>query len=134
MGFPRQEYSSGLPFPPPGDLPDTGIKPGSLTLQVDPSPAELSGKPMMSQKRKTIPRGFCKLYGRSIQLSSVTQSCLTLCNPIHCSMPGFPVHHQLSELAQTHVHQVGDAIKPSHPLSSPSPPAFNLSQHQGLFK
>ena len=60
--------------------------------------------------------------------SSVTKSCLTLCNPMDCSMPGFP------ELAQTHVHWVGDAIQPSHPLSSPSPPTFNLSQHQGLFK
>ena len=56
-----------------------------------------------------------------------------LCNPMDCSMPGFPVHHQLPELAQTHVHQVSDAIQLSHPLSSPSPPAFSLSQHQGLF-
>ena len=71
---------------------------------------------------------------RSIfQFSSVTQSCLTLCNPMDCSMPGFPVHRQLLELAQTHVHRVSDAIQPSHPLSSPSP-AFNLSQHQGLFQ
>ena len=55
-------------------------------------------------------------------------------DPVDCSMPGFPVHHQLLELAQTHVHQVTDAIQPYDPLSSPSPPAFNLSQHQGLFK
>ena len=54
--------------------------------------------------------------------------------PMDCSTPGLPVHHQLSELAQTHVHQVGDAIQPSHPLSLPSPPAFNISQHQGLFR
>ena len=67
------------------------------------------------------------------QFSSVTQSCPTLCNPMDCSTLGFPVHHQLPELTQTHVHQVGDAIQPSHPLSSPSPPAFSLSQHQGLF-
>ena len=67
-------------------------------------------------------------------ISSGTQSCLTLCNPMDCSTPGFPVHHQLPELAQTHVHWVGDAIQPSHLLSSPSPPAFSLSQHQGLFK
>ena len=67
------------------------------------------------------------------QFSSVTQSCLTLCNSMDCSTPGLPVHHQLSELAQTHVHQVGDAIQPSHPLSSLSPPVFNLSQHRGLF-
>ena len=66
------------------------------------------------------------------QFSSVTQSYPTLCDPMDCSTLGFPVHHQLSELAQTHVHQVGDAVQPSHPLSSPSSPAFNLSQHQGL--
>ena len=68
------------------------------------------------------------------QFSSVAQSCLTLCNSMTCSMPGFPVHHQLPELAQTHVHWVGDAIQPSHTLSSPSPPDLNLSQHQGLFQ
>ena len=67
------------------------------------------------------------------QFSSVTQSCPTLCNPMDCSTPGLPVHHQLLEFTQTHVYHVGDAIQPSHPLSSPSPPAFNLSQHQGLF-
>ena len=66
--------------------------------------------------------------------SSVTQSCPSLCDPMNCSLPGLPVHHQLPELAQTHVHRVRDAIQPSHPLSSPSPPTFNLSQHQGLFK
>ena len=66
--------------------------------------------------------------------SSAAQSCPTLCNPMDCSTPGFPVHHQLLELPQTHVHQVGDAIQPSLPLSSPSPPAFNLTQHQGLFQ
>ena len=60
-------------------------------------------------------------------------SCSTLCNPMDCSTPGFPVLHHLPEFAQTHVHWVGDAIQPSHPLSSPSPPAFNLSQHQSLF-
>ena len=60
--------------------------------------------------------------------------CLTLCSPMDCSMPGFPVHHQLLELTQTHVNRVSDAIQPSHPLSSPSPPTFNPSQHQGLFK
>ena len=67
-------------------------------------------------------------------VSSVPQSCLTLCDPMDSSTPGFPVHRQLPELAQTHVHWVSDAIQPSHPLSSPSPPAFNLSQHQGLFQ
>ena len=68
------------------------------------------------------------------QFSSVAQSCLTLWNPMDCSMPGFPVHHQHPELAQTHVHQVDNAIQPSHLLSSPSPTAFNVSQHQGLFQ
>ena len=61
-------------------------------------------------------------------------SCVQLCDPMDCSTPGFPVHHQLSELAQTHVRQVSDAIQPSHPLLSPSPPAFNLSPDQGLFQ
>ena len=68
----------------------------------------------------------------SVQFSSVAQLCPTLCDPMDCSMPGLPVHHQLLEFTQTHVHWVGDAIQPSHPLSSPSSPAFNLSQHQGL--
>ena len=68
------------------------------------------------------------------QFSSVTQTCLTLCNPMNCSTAGLPVHHQLPEFTQTHVHRVGDAIQPSHLLSSPSPPAPNPSQHQGLFQ
>ena len=70
----------------------------------------------------------------SVQFSPVAQSCPTLCNPMDCSTPGLPVHHQLPEFTQTHVHWIGDAIQPSHTLSSPSPPAFNLSQHQGLFQ
>ena len=70
----------------------------------------------------------------SLQFSSVTQPCPTFCNPMDCSLLGFPVHHQLLELAQTYVHQVGDTIQPSHPLLSPFSPAFNLSQHQGLFQ
>ena len=69
---------------------------------------------------------------RSIQFSSVTQSCLTLCDPMNRSTPGLPVHHQLLEFTQTRVHWVSDVIQPSHPLSSPSPPAINHSQHQGL--
>ena len=68
------------------------------------------------------------------QFSSVAQSCPILCDPMDCSTPGFPVLHRLSEFTQTHVHQVGDAIQPSHPLSPSSPPAFNLSQHRGLFQ
>ena len=73
-------------------------------------------------------------YLLSVQFSSVTQSCPTLCNPMNHSTPGLPVHHQLPESTQTHVHRVGDAIQLSHPLSSPSPPALNLSQHQSFFQ
>ena len=68
------------------------------------------------------------------QFSSVTQSCLTLCNPMDRSMPGFPVLHQLPELSKIHIHRVSDTIQPSHPLSSLSPPTFNPSQHHGIFK
>ena len=71
---------------------------------------------------------------RSNQFSSVAQSCLTLCHPMNHSKPGLPVHHQLPESTQAHVHCVSDAIQPSHPLLSPSPPALSLSQHQGLFQ
>ena len=76
---------------------------------------------------------FSPLISRR-QFSSVAQLCPTLCNPMNRSTPGLPVHHQLLESTQTHVHWVNDAIKPSHPLSSSSPPALNLSQHQGLFQ
>ena len=69
-----------------------------------------------------------------VQLSSVTQLCLTFCDPMNNTTPGLPVHHQLPEFTQTHVHQVGDAIQPSHLLSSPSPPAPNPAQHQSLFQ
>ena len=72
--------------------------------------------------------------GTHIQFSSVTQLYPTLCEPMNSSTPGLPVHHQLPESTHTRVHRVGDAIQPSHPLLSPSPPALNLSQHQGLFK
>ena len=70
----------------------------------------------------------------SVQFSSVTQSYPALCDPMDFSTPGLPVHHQLPEFTQTHVHRVSNAIQPSHPLLSPSPPTFNLSQHQGLFQ
>ena len=70
----------------------------------------------------------------SVQFSSVAQSCPTLCDPMNHSTPGLPIHHQLPEFTQTPMHRVGDAIQPSHPLLSPSPPARNPSQHQGLFK
>ena len=105
MGFSRQEYWSGLPFPSPGDLPDPVIKLWSPALQADSLPSEPTGKPS------------------SVQFSSVSQWCLTLSNTMDCSTPGFPVHHHLPELAQTHFHQLGNAIQSSHPLSSPSSPA-----------
>ena len=76
---------------------------------------------------------FSHIMVLSVRFSSVAQPCPTLCNPMNRSMLGLPVHHQFPESTQTHVHWVGDAIQPSHPLSFPSPPALNLSQHQGLF-
>ena len=79
-------------------------------------------------------RYTCVILPPSVQFSSVDESSPTLCDPMDCSTPGLPVHHQFLEFTQTHVHWVCDAIQPSHPLSSPSPPTFNLSQHQGLFQ
>ena len=81
-----------------------------------------------------IPHASQPKYQNIIQFSSVAQSCPTLCDPMNRSTPGLPVNHQLPESTQTHVHRVSDAIQPSHPLSSPSPPALNISQHHGLFK
>ena len=80
------------------------------------------------------PIQFSSVQFSSVQFSSVTESCPTLCNPMNCSRPGLPVHHQLLEFTQTHIHWVGDTIQPSHPLLSPSLPAPNPSQHQGLFQ
>ena len=91
----------------------------------------LSFKPAFSFSFTFIKRLFSS---SSVQFSSVAQSCPTLYDPMDCSPPGFPVHHQIMQFTQTHVHWVGDAIQPSHPLSSPSPSAFNHSWHQGLFK
>ena len=119
MEFFRQEYWTGSPFPSPGDLPNTGIEPRCPALQVDSLLSEPLGKPLASFS--------------SVQFSSV-QSCLTVWDPMNLSMPGLPVHHQLPEFTQTHVHRVSDAIQPSHPLSFPSPPAPNPSQHQGLLQ
>ena len=84
-------------------------------------------------RKKWMEQDSTKL-NQSFQFSSVIQSCPTLCDPMDRSTPGLPVHHQLLELTLTYVHWVGDAIQPSHLLPSPSPPAFNLSRHQGLFK
>ena len=81
-----------------------------------------------------MPNNYVIVFLNSNQFSSVAQSCPTLCNPVNYSTPGLPVHHQLPKFTQTHVHRVGDAIQPSHPLSSLSPPAPNPSQHQSLFQ
>ena len=85
---------------------------------------------LWGQNKVSLSRGFPSTS--TLQFSSITQSCLTLCDPMNRSTPGLPVHHQLQESTQTQVHRVSDAIQPSHPLSSPFPPALNLSQHQGL--
>ena len=90
-----------------------------------------------TEKQLILHKGmiFLKLCTNdSVQFSSVAQSCPTLCDHMDCSTPGFPIYHQLLEFTQTHVNQVSGAIQPSHSLSSPSAPTFNLSQHQGLFK
>ena len=89
---------------------------------------------LVERRGKYLERAVKKKRELSFQFSSAAQSCPTLCDPMNRSTPGLPVHHQLPESTQTHAHRVGDAIQPSHPLSSPSPPAPNPSQHQGLFQ
>ena len=88
----------------------------------------------LSRHQGLFQRVLSCLVSCSVQFSSVTQSCPTLCDPMNHSTPGLPVHHQPPEFTQTHVHRVSDAIQPSHPLLSPSPPAPNPSQHQSLFQ
>ena len=90
----------------------------------------------ITDQQKMVRKYFCSKFLNVgvIRFSSVSQSCLTLCDTMYRSTPGLPVHHQLLEFTQTHVHLVSDAIQPSHPLSSPSPLAPNPSQHQGLFQ
>ena len=144
MGFPRQEYQSGLPFPSSGGPPDPWIKPALPTLAGGFFTTKPPGNPLRTLFYWGL--DFCfflnsvfcmsalKSMWNMCVFSSVIQSGLTLCEPMDCSTPGFPVHHQLLELAQTHVPQFGDAIQPSHPLLTPSPPAFNLAQLQGLFQ
>ena len=101
-----------------------------------PSTMILVLKKRKSITASTLPPSIChQVMGLDAMIfGSVSQLCLALCNPTDCSTPGFPVHHQLPELIQTHVHQVVYAIQSSHPLLSPSPPALNLSQHQSLFQ
>ena len=128
MGFSGQEYWSGSLFPIPGDHPSPGIEPGSPSMQADSFPTELQGLMTILKLCSSFTAFFC------IQFSSAAQSCLTPCDPMNCSTLGLPVHHQLPEFTQTQVRPLGDAIQPSHPLSSPSPPAPNPSQHQSLFQ
>ena len=109
-------------------MPESEEELKSLLMKVKEE-SEKVGLKLNIQKTKVMVSGLIS----SVQFSSVSQSCLTLCDPMNCSTPGLPVHHQLPELAQTHAHQVSDAIQPSHPVSTPPPPAFNSSQHQGLF-
>ena len=143
-----RETHTGRPFslclhsppPPPWmklafvSIPSPGLFLGTLRSRLYLSKSRLQ---LRSQFR--IDYTGCKVNIKSssfllIQFSSVAQSCPTLCDPMNHSTAGLPVHHQLLEFTQTHVHRVGDAIQPSHPLSSPSPPAPNPSQHQSLFQ
>ena len=141
MGFPRQEYWSALLFPSPGDLPDPGMEPVSpalagrfFTTEPPGTPPTPNVLPVILYKSPHSNDSLSSWMLDTCQFSSIAQSCLTLCDPMDCSTPGFPVHHQLPEFTQTHVYRVSDAIQLSHPLLSPSPPALNLSQHQGLIK
>ena len=128
MKFSKQEYWSGLPFPSPGDCPDPEIEYGFPALQANSLPSEPLSFIHCTIINLSSPSSilFSSVQFSSVQFShSVVSGSL---QPMDCSTPDFPVHHRLLELAQTHVHRVGDAIQPSHPLLSPSPPAFNLSQ------
>ena len=128
-----------LDYSPPGSsihgiIPskDTGV--GCHFLLQGIFPAQGSNPCLLNCRQSLHCWTIWKPMFVSVQFSSVAQSCPTLCDPMNCSTPGLPVHHQLLEFTQTHVHRVGDAIQPSHPLLSPSPPAPNPSQHQGLFQ
>ena len=103
-----------------------------LSLWAEPSNLLLTNR--IPQNWSALGYKRFQLLYWSVQFSSVAQSCPTLCDPMNRSMPGLTVHHQLPEFTQTHANRVGDAIQPSHPMSSPSPTALNLSQNQGLFK
>ena len=106
----------------------------SWSLPKPSHPYMTTGKTIALTRWTFIGKVMSLLFNILSQFSSFTQLFPTLCDPMNCSTSGLPVHHQLPEFAQTHAHRVGDAIQPSHPLSSPSPPAPNPSQHQGLFQ
>ena len=164
MEFLKQEDWSGLPFPNPENLPDPEIKPPSpmspalagrffitsttweekqwrswiQIFKIAKNPLQRKGKyptyqavsALLGIKHVSRCEQLLKRQFSSVQSLSRVQ----LCDPMDCSTPGLPLHHQLPNLAQTHVCRVGDAIQTSHPLPSPSPPALSFSQHQGLFK
>ena len=124
---------------PPGLIYSYTILPTRAHLRMFPTAVNKTALNVVSQPRNfRVTHFFLHIHPKhwvsSVQFSSVAQSCPTLCDPMDCNTPGLLVHHQLLEFTQTHVHRVSDAIQPSHPLLSPSPPAFNLSQHQGLFQ
>ena len=161
MGFSRQECWRWLLFPPPGDLPDPGIEAGSVACKLISYHLSHQGKPSnlkpdintlsirtispaqiasvsqswgsLQQKLEVFReyQGTHQVIREYCCCWSVALLCLTPCDPLDCSTPGFPVLHRLLELAQTHVHRLSDAIQPSHLLSFPSP-ALNLSQHQSF--
>ena len=110
-----------------------GLQHGRLPCPSVIPRAYLNSCPLSRWHHPTISSSVVPFFS-CLQSFPVAQLCPTLCNPVDCSPPDLPVHHQLPEFTQTHVHWVGDAIQPSHPLSSPSPPDLSLSQHQGLFK
>ena len=136
MRFRDFDFFDAISYPPSFILLTT-LNPISEPCQISPT---LSAPPQGNLQpafTSCLPvHHLCKVIVQTLQglsrFSLVSQSCSALCYPMDCSMPGFPVQHQFLKLAQTHVHWVIDAIQPSHPLLSPPPPAFNLSQHQGL--
>ena len=138
MGFPGKNTGMGRHFllQGPANQPMSPALAGRLSNAEPPGKPEWSSKAIQLMKSShilSLPT-FERMMLFTWPLSSVAQSCPTLCDPTNRSTPGLPVHHQLLEFTQTHVHRVCDAIQPSHPLSSPSPPAPNPSQHQGLFQ
>ena len=128
MGFSSQEYRTELLCLSPKDLPDSGVEP-----MFPAAPAALQANSLLRATREApIPWQMPNKHEFPVTCCLVTQPCPTLCNPMNRSTPGLPLHHQLPEFTQIHVHRVSDAIQPSHPLSSPSPPAPNPSQHQSF--
>ena len=140
MGLPDAKLTAGEHLHPRGLLPSTcflsGLSTPACQSHLPPGACSFPREEALTEGHQTcssqIPNS--SQYFLPHQFSLVAQSCPTLCDSMNRSTPGLPVHHQLPEFTQIHVHQIGDAIQPSHPLSSPSPPAPNPSQHQGLFQ